>query len=71
MWRILKLGGRSVNARYRRFMEALVESAALYSVVLVIYMPFMSRAYTSISPAIIIGSNVIQSIVIPLSVSRI
>jgi hypothetical protein len=66
--RVLFLTGPSGAIRrirlYRRVLEAIVESAALYSIVLLVYVPFVSNTSDSAGP----DTLMIQSVLIPMTV---
>jgi hypothetical protein len=65
IWRAFFLGGKRGVSRYRRVLCAFVESAAVYSVVLIVYLPFVA----SDSPKSIKPSIIGLSILIPITVS--
>jgi hypothetical protein len=62
--RILFMAGKSGISRYRRILEAVVESAALYSIMLIIYVPFVSNTAPWAGPPTLM----LQSVVIPITV---
>jgi hypothetical protein len=62
--RVLFMAGKSGISRYRRVLEAVVESAALYSIMLIIYVPFVSNPAPWTGPPTLM----LQSVVIPITV---
>jgi hypothetical protein len=64
IWRVHAIGGTESVARYWRVLGMVVESAALYSIVLIIYMPFV----TGTDYATHAATYIVQSVVIPMTV---
>jgi hypothetical protein len=64
-YRVFAMTGKRGLNRYRRVLEAVIESAALYAIVLLVYVPIVSDT----NPSTFLPSFITQSIVIPVSVS--
>ncbi|KAF5319867.1 hypothetical protein D9758_018522 [Tetrapyrgos nigripes] len=63
IWRVQSIGGTESIARYWRILGMVVESAALYSIVLIIYMPFVTGTDFTTHAA----TYIVQSVVIPMT----
>ncbi|THU87174.1 hypothetical protein K435DRAFT_970009 [Dendrothele bispora CBS 962.96] len=63
IWRIHSIGGTEGVAKYWHVLGMVVESAALYSIVLIIYMPFV----TGTDYATHAATYIVQSVVIPMT----